>query len=118
MLLCQAQPRSDLVVEARHVPALRPGFVVARLVGVTPLPLRALRVQVQFAGAELRARPGQFLDVRDPAGDIERLPVIESEGDTVSFESAADASPVRRWLDSEPPAGAVLHLAGPFDRPR
>jgi CDP-4-dehydro-6-deoxyglucose reductase, E3 len=118
VLLCQACPRSDLVVEARRIPALTPDFIAATLLSLSPLPLQALRVQVRAASALPRTRPGQFLDVRDPAGDAERLPVIEADGDTVSLESAADASALRRWLDSGPPVGTILHLAGPFDRPR
>jgi ferredoxin len=117
VLLCQARPRSDLVVEARRVSMLTSGFVPARLLSLAPLPLNALCVRLRPA-APLPARPGQFLDVRDPEGDAERLPVVGSDGDTVSVECGDDGSPLRQWLDSAPSPGAVLHLAGPFDRPR
>jgi len=118
VLLCQARPRSDLVVEARLVPPPTSNYVAATLVSVTPLPLQALGVKLRFAADALVCRPGQYVDVRDPAGDAERLAVIESTGHTVSVEAAADESALRRWLDSGPAPGAVLHLAGPFDRPR
>ncbi len=118
VLLCQARPRSDLVVEARLVPPPTSNYVAAALLSATPLPLQALRVQLLFAADVLACRPGQYLDVRDPAGDAERLAVIEVVGDTVSVESAADDSALRRWLESGPAPGAVLYLAGPFDRPR
>lgn len=118
VLLCQAQPRSDLVIEARRVPAMSANLVRAELLSVSPLPLAALALRLRVAPGSLHARPGQFLDVRDPAGDAERLPVIGSDGDTLSLECANDSSLLRRWLDSEPAPGAELRLAGPFDRPR
>ena len=118
VLLCQARPRSDLVVEARRIAAPVSNYVAAMLVSVTPLPLQALRVELRFAADAPACRPGQYLDVRDPAGDAERLAVIEVVGDTVSVESAADDSALRRWLDSGPAPDAVLYLDGPFDRPR
>ncbi len=117
VLLCQAQPRSDLTVEARRIPALTPGQVRAELLSLSVLPLRALALRVRIAPGAFQARPGQFVDVRDPAGDAERLPVIGSDADTVSLECGDDASLLRRWLDSEPAPGAELHLSGPFDRP-
>jgi CDP-4-dehydro-6-deoxyglucose reductase len=118
VLLCQARPATDLVVEARRMPVLTSRFVRCELLEISPLPLSALQVRVRVVAGSISARPGQFLDVRDPAGDAERLPVVASDGDTVSLECAADRSALRRWLDSTPPVGAVLHLAGPFDRPR
>jgi ferredoxin len=118
VLLCQAQPRSDLVIEARRIPGLSADHVRAELLSLAALPLRALALRVRIRPGSFHARPGQFVDVRDPAGDAERLPVIGSEGDTVSLECANDASLLRRWLDSGPGAGAELHLSGPFDRPR
>jgi CDP-4-dehydro-6-deoxyglucose reductase len=118
VLLCQAQPRSDLVVEARRVPGLAPGQVRAELLSLSPLPLSALELRVRVPTGTFRARPGQYVDVRDPAGDAERLAVIGSDGDTLSLECLDDSSLLRRWLASGPAPGAELHLAGPFDRPR
>jgi ferredoxin len=116
VLLCQAQPRSDLVVEARRVPALAAGFRASRLLSIDALPLGSLRLRV--GPTTMRARPGQFVDVRDPAGDAERLAVVGSDADMLSLECADDSSLLRRWLDSAPAPGTELYLAGPFDRPR
>lgn len=118
VLLCQAQPRSDLVIEARRVVVRASRYIRAELLEIAPLPLRALRVSVRVPPGSMPARPGQFLDVRDPAGDAERLPVVASDGETIGLECAADGSALRTWLDSRPSPGAVLHLSGPFDRPR
>jgi CDP-4-dehydro-6-deoxyglucose reductase len=118
VLLCQAQPRSDLVIEARRVPAITPNLVRAELLSIAELPLSALELRVRLPPGAFHARPGQYLDVRDPAGDAERLAVIGSDGDTLSLECLDDSSLLRRWLDSGPAPGSELHLAGPHDRPR
>jgi ferredoxin len=118
VLLCQAQPRSDLVIEARRIPKPSADQVRAELLSLSALPMDALALQLRVQPGSFQARPGQFVDVRDPAGDAERLPVIGTDADTVSLECANDASLLRRWLDSGPEPGAELHLSGPFDRPR
>lgn len=118
VLLCQSQPRSDLVIEARRIPRLSPDHVRAELLSLAALPLQALALRVRIQPGSFHARPGQFVDVRDPAGDAERLPVIGADAEILSLECANDASLLRRWLDSDPGPGAELHLSGPFDRPR
>ena len=118
VLLCQAQPRSDLVIESRRA-TLRPStFTEAELLLLEPLPLEALRVRARLIDGGLAARPGQFTDLRNAAGDQERLAIIDVHGSELDLEALPDGSRLRQWLDSRPARGAQLWLAGPFDRPR
>jgi CDP-4-dehydro-6-deoxyglucose reductase len=115
VLLCQARPRSDLSIESRRMPVRPSAYVHAELTGIAKLPLDALRVQLRTSGFE--ARPGQFVELRNPAGDSERLAVIGIGANVIDLESTPDGGALRRWLDSHPPPGAQVRLAGPFDRP-
>lgn len=116
VLLCQAHPRSDLVVEVQRV-AAPARFVVAELVSLTLRPLAAIELRVR-PQAPLAVRPGQFLDVRGPSGDIDRLPVVGADGESLSLESAASDADLHRWLLGGPSPGSILHLAGPHEGPR
>jgi CDP-4-dehydro-6-deoxyglucose reductase, E3 len=117
VLLCQARPRSDLSIESRRMPLRTSAFARAELVAIFALPLDALRVQLRIVDA-FDARPGQFVELRNPAGDTERLAVIGTGAGIIDVESGPDGSPLRHWLDGNPQPGAPLRLAGPFDRPR
>ena len=66
----------------------------------------------------LDARPGQFVEVRNHAGDAERLAVIGARAGELDVECIQDGSVLREWLDSEAAPGTSLRIAGPFDRPR
>jgi ferredoxin len=117
VLLCQARPRSDLFIESRRT-SLRPTvFSEAELVLLEPLPLGGKRVRARLLDGALAARPGQFADLRNAAGDLERLAIIDVHGAEMDLEALADGSNLRAWLDSGPAIGVRLWLAGPFDRP-
>ena len=58
VLLCQAQPRSDLSIEARRVPVRVSNSASCEIVALEPLPLRALRLRLRFLEGRLDARPG------------------------------------------------------------
>jgi CDP-4-dehydro-6-deoxyglucose reductase len=117
VLLCQARPRSDLMIESRRAP-LRASLTEATLLGIELLPLDALLVRLRLAGNALAARPGQFVNLKNSRGDEERLTVIGQDASELKLEASPDGSPLREWLDSRPAAGTLLWLAGPFDRPR
>jgi hypothetical protein len=117
VLLCQARPRSDLSIESRRMPLRASAFVQAELVAIFKLPLGALRVQLRLMDT-FDARPGQFVELRNPAGDAERLAVIGAGARIIDVESTPDGSALRQWLDGDPAVGAGVRIAGPFDRPR
>lgn len=105
VLLCQARPRSDLVVQTRvGNPQSASGLVVR---GVARLSTGGQRVTLSFLGATpLQVRPGQFIDVENAAGEHERVPVVAVEGRGVDVEV----------LELE--AAALVRARGPFDSPR
>jgi CDP-4-dehydro-6-deoxyglucose reductase len=118
VLLCQARPRSDLSIESRRVPVRASNAAMCEIVSLDPLPLGALRVRLRFTEGSLDTRPGQFVDVRNHAGDSERVAVIATRTGELDVECLQDGSVLRAWLDSAAMAGSVLRVAGPFDRPR
>ena len=118
VLLCQARPRSDLSIESRRVPVRVSNAASAEVVAVEPLPLRALRLRLRFVEGKIDARPGQFVDVRNHAGDAERLAVIGNGTGVIEVECGDDASQFRAWLDADPAHGSTVRISGPFDRPR
>lgn len=118
VLLCQAQPRSDLTVEVRRVPVRASNAAMAELVASEKLPLGSLHLRLRFIDLTLPARPGQFVDLRNHAGDTERLPVVGVSAGVIELESPADGSPLHEWLGAQAAPGSQLRIAGPFDRPR
>lgn len=118
VLLCQAEPRSDLTVEVRRVPVRASNAAMAELVALEKLPLGSLHLRLRFIDVTLSARPGQFVDLRNHAGDAERLPVVGAAAGIVELESPADGSALHEWLAAQALPGAQLRVAGPFDRPR
>ena len=118
VLLCQARPRSDLSIEARRIPVRVSNAAACEIVALEPLPLRALRLRLRFAEGRLDARPGQFVDVRNHAGDTDRLAIIGVGAGVLELECGDDGSVLRAWLDEHAMPGATLRVAGPFDRPR
>jgi ferredoxin len=117
VLLCQARPRSDLVVAARRIALDAPEIATAEIIAVEPLPLGALRVRLRVLG-HLSARPGQYVNAANLAGDIERLAVIGQRPGEIDLEAIADSSALRAWLAQDAVPGSSLRLTGPFDRPR
>jgi ferredoxin len=126
VLLCQAQPRSDLTVEVRRAPVRASNAAMAELVAVEKLPLRSLHLRLRYLDLALPARPGQFVDVRNHAGDAERLPVVgvgTAPGaapvtEILELESPADGSALHEWLSEHAVPGSQLRISGPFERPR
>ena len=117
VLLCQARPRSDLVVAARRIALDAPEMATAEVIAVEPLPLGALRIRLRIQG-HLSARPGQYVNAANEAGDVERLAVIEQRPGELDLEAIDDGSELRRWLSRDAVPGSGLRLAGPFISPR
>jgi CDP-4-dehydro-6-deoxyglucose reductase, E3 len=107
VLLCQAQPRSDLRIQTRQIAAATQpatGVIVQR---VAPLSMGGQRVTLRFLGAApLQVRPGQFIEVENAAGEHERVPVVAVDGRDVDVELLE--------LD----VSALVRARGPFDSPR
>ena len=118
VLLCQARPRSDLSIESRRVPVRASNAASGEIVAIEPLPLRALRLRLRFLEGKIETHPGQFVDVRNHAGDAERLSVIGTGMGVIELECGDDGSLLRAWLDASAVNGSVLRISGPFDRPR
>ena len=117
VLLCQARPRSDLSIESRRVPVRPSNAAMCEIASLDALPLGALRARLRFTEGTCDARPGQFVDVRNHAGDAERLAVIGARPGELDVEFLRDGSMLRAWLDTAA-VGASLRVAGPFDQPR
>jgi len=107
VLLCQARPLTDLVVETRRSPgasSLAHGVVTESF---KPLATGGRRVRLRFLGTSpLRVRPGQFIDVENASGERERVPVVEATAATADVE-------VREMAPE-----ALVRANGPFDSPR
>jgi ferredoxin len=117
VLLCQARPRSDLVVATRRIALDAPELATAEVIAIEPLALGSLRVRLRIQG-HLSARPGQFVNAVNQAGDIERLAVIDRRPGELDLEAIDDGSALRVWLARDAVPGSGLRLTGPFDRPR
>lgn len=118
VLLCQAQPRSDLSLEVRRVPVRASNAAMAELLASEPLAFGALRLRLRYLDLTLTLRPGQFVDVRNHAGDAERLPVVGMSSGILELESPDDGSALHLWLVEHAVNGSQLRVSGPFDRPR
>lgn len=105
VLLCQAQPRSDLEIAARTTDAPRSASGVL-VEGVAPISTGGQRVTLRFLGPPPTTRPGQFIDVETAAGDRERVPVVAVNGERADVELLELA------------ADALVRARGPFDAPR
>ena len=117
VLLCQARPRSDLVVAARRIALDAPEIATAEVVAIEPLPLGALLVRLRIDG-RLTARPGQFVNAANTAGDLERLAVVGQRPGELDLEAIDDGSALRAWLAQHAVPGSSLRLSGPFSGPR
>jgi CDP-4-dehydro-6-deoxyglucose reductase, E3 len=118
VLLCQAQPRSDLVIEARRIPVRASNAANCELVAIEPLAFGTLRLRLRYLDLSLTVRPGQFVDLRSHAGDADRLPVVLVSSGILEVESPDDGSALHRWLAEHAEPGARLRVSGPFDLPR
>ncbi len=107
VLLCQARPRSNLVIETRKTPstALPVNGIVVET--DTPLPAGGRRLRLKFLGTPLIVvRPGQFIDVESATGECERVPVVAVATGTADVEVLELA------------AETLVRAHGPFDSPR
>jgi CDP-4-dehydro-6-deoxyglucose reductase, E3 len=118
VLLCQARPLSELHVEVRRVPVRASNAVTCELVSIDALPIGALLLRLRFLDLVLAAKPGQFVDLRNHAGDAERLPVVGTGTGILEVESPDDGGPLHSWLAEHAVVGSHLRVAGPFDRLR
>lgn len=114
VLLCQARPRADLVIEARRIPVRGATTAQCELIAIERLPHGALKLRLRFVDLAIEARPGQFVDVRDHAGDSDRLPVVGAGAGVLEVESA-EGGELHRWLAVHAETGASLRVGGPFD---
>ena len=106
VLLCQAQPRSDLRIATRTAQLEQPvsGIVVER---AAALSTGGQRITLKFLGALLPGlRPGRFVDVETAGGERERVPVV------AVTENSADVE----VLELEPQS--LVRARGPFNSPR
>jgi CDP-4-dehydro-6-deoxyglucose reductase, E3 len=117
VLLCQARPRSTLLVETRRAVSSLPG-AGSEILSVDPLPFDAVRLRLRWVAGAIAARPGQFVDAVNDSGLSARLPVIALRADEIELEAASDGSSFREWLSQPAARGSSLRLKGPFDAPR
>ncbi len=115
VLLCQAQPRSDLELAVRRVPVRASNAAQCELVAIEAQSFGALRLRLHYLDLSLTLRPGQFVDVRNHAGDSERLPVVAASPGILEVESPEDGSALHAWLSAHAAAGSRVRVAGPFD---
>lgn len=105
VLLCQAQPITDLHVATRAVSSARQAHGVL-VDSVAPLSTGGARVSLRLLGADAwPVRPGQFVDV-ETADGRERAPVVAASAQTLDVE----------MLELDP--RGVLRVSGPFTTPR
>ena len=107
VLLCQAQPRSDLSIETR-TPARTMGEIHGVDIESTEqIAVGGTRVRMRILGsAAPDLRPGKFVDVETATGERERVPVV-----------AAGTAIVEVEIHQLAP-GEIIRLRGPFDAPR
>jgi CDP-4-dehydro-6-deoxyglucose reductase len=105
VLLCQAQPRSHLVVRTRVIGTAPPRPVAAVVVeNSAPLSAGGMRVALRQIGeAKVAVRPGHFVDVETAAGARERAGVVAVDGDALDVEV------------TDLPARDIVRISGPFD---
>jgi CDP-4-dehydro-6-deoxyglucose reductase len=117
VLLCQARPRSALVVRARisGLPTAAMDANSARVLGTELLPSGEFRLTLELAASRANLKPGQFVDLTNAQGESERGTVVAITGITLGVEFSGLAA--NDWLRGVG-SGEPLGLTGPFDRPR
>lgn len=138
VLLCQARPRSDLVVEARFIASVADVDIKTlpcRIARLTPLAPDVLQVMLRLPAVErLRFHPGQYLDVlleggkrrsfsmACPPHDAELIELhvrrVQGGGFTqrlfAGAAAGAAAPAVSRGPDSALAPGSLLRIEGPM----
>jgi CDP-4-dehydro-6-deoxyglucose reductase, E3 len=107
VLLCQAQPRSDLHIQTGvFVSALGPATAVL-VENAASLTTGGMRVTLRWlVSVPFSARPGQFIDVESATGDRERVAVVAVSTETLDVE-------VHEFAPEH-----IVRVRGPFDAPR
>jgi CDP-4-dehydro-6-deoxyglucose reductase len=117
VLLCQARPRSDLRIETRRVPPSA-RWVEFELLDVERLVFGMLKANLRRGSAgAFAARPGQFVDLDNADGLIERVAVVDVGPARLAVE-VVQGSALAEWLGAAAEAGARLLVSGPFDGTR
>ena len=107
VLLCQAQPRSDLHIETRAVAAVGSATLGVIVERTEPLALGGTHASLRILGSATPGmQPGKFVEVETAAGERERVPVVAATVSTVDVE-VHELAP-----------GQIIRLRGPFDAPR
>jgi CDP-4-dehydro-6-deoxyglucose reductase, E3 len=107
VLLCQAQPRSDLHIQTGvFVTPLGPATAVL-VDSAVSLTTGGMRVTLRWmAPGPISARPGQFIEVESAHGDRERVAVVAVSSETLDVE-------VHEFAPDH-----IVRVRGPFDAPR
>jgi ferredoxin len=106
VLLCQARPRSDLPSNRAYAAARCP-HRARRLVASHSCHSLPLRVQLRIREWPVRDAAGQFVELRNPAGDAERLAVIGTGERPSTSSRRRMAAPCAQWLEGDPGAGTA-----------
>ena len=107
VLLCQAQPRSDLRIATRAPPGSQRHAWGVLATAVSALSTGGSRVTLAFVGTPSEGiRPGKFLDVETAGSERERVPVVAMAPNGADVE----------LLELAPPD--LVRARGPFDTPR
>jgi phenol/toluene 2-monooxygenase (NADH) P5/A5 len=114
-LICVARPRSDLVIEA-EVDA-EEGVAVARNVEE---PAPSVRKIVLDLDRPLAANPGQYVQLRLPAGDTRPYSLASAPADGQRIELHVKRTPggaaTDGWIFRDLAPGAAIDLSGPYGR--
>ncbi len=107
VLLCQAQPRSDLRVATRLRSGPQPNTWGVMATKISALSTGGQRVALAFLGTPSPGLlPGKFLDVETASGEHERVPIVSTATNGADVE----------LLELEP--RELVRARGPFDTPR
>jgi CDP-4-dehydro-6-deoxyglucose reductase, E3 len=117
VLLCQARPRSDLSIQSRRSSVRAADFVDATLLAVDELPSGTVRVRIKISVDVMGVRPGQYVDAKNPAGQIERVAVVVVRGAELELELDR-VGPLGEWVSASPVPGTTLGISGPFENVR
>jgi CDP-4-dehydro-6-deoxyglucose reductase len=123
VLLCQARPRSDLVVEARLIASVADVEIKTlpcRIARLTPLAPDVLEVMLQLPAVErLRFHPGQYLDVLLAAGKRRSFSIACPPHDARLLElhvrRVAGGGFTQRLFGAGEPGAAALAVSEPRD---
>jgi CDP-4-dehydro-6-deoxyglucose reductase len=129
ILLCQARPRSDLVVEARLIASVADVEIKTlpcRIARLTPLAADVLQVMLRLPSVErLRCHPGQYLDVLLEGGRRRSFSIASPPHDAELIElhvrRVAGGGFTQRLFGAGDPAvatplapGSLLRIEGPM----